>query len=181
MSNLAINTTATASVFVTTYGLANQHGFAYGEWFNLTDYSSKEEFLEDATTYVNGLGDFSPEFCFSDYEASFEVKEFVNESWVSEELWDLLELSSYELNMVTAYISYCGLQGKAVSELMEEAQEHFVGEYASSEDFAYETVQELGCLDNIPDFIACHIDYEGIARDLMIEHFSVNNYYFRSY
>jgi len=40
------------SVFVTTYAIGNEHGFAVGKWFDLSEYSDKDEFIEHPTKRI---------------------------------------------------------------------------------------------------------------------------------
>jgi antirestriction protein len=54
---------------------------------------------------------------------------------------------------------------------IEEAQkilEEYVGEYKSRSDFAYELAEDCGDLNNIPQWLQYHIDWDNVARDLFL-------------
>lgn len=172
--------TATASVFVTTYGVGNEQGFATGKWFDLADYSDKDDFEEAAIEYAQEvLGDDDPELCFSDYETNFSKMDLISECYIDEKVWELLELDGHDFEMLVAYASYYGY-GDAVSDLLEQAQDCYQGQYDSDEDFAQELLEECGYLNDLPSFIECHIDWSGVARDLMMDYFESDGYYFRN-
>lgn len=173
-------TTTTASVFVTTYGVGNEQGFATGKWFDLTDYSDKDEFIEAATEYAQDvLGDHDPELCFADYESSFADLDLISECHVDSQVWDLFDMDSSDLDMVIAYTSNVGVNG-SFEDMLSEAQDCYQGQYDSDADFAQETLQDCGYLEDLPSFIECHIDWDGVARDLMMDYFEVNGHYFRN-
>lgn len=53
----------------------------------------------------------------------------------------------------------------------------YEGSYRSNEAFTRDLVKEMGGMDSIPSYL--HIDWEGTARDLMIDYSEDNGYYFR--
>lgn len=172
--------TATASVFVTTYGVGNEQGFATGKWFDLNDYSDKDEFIEAATEYAQDvLGDHDPELCFADYESGFADLNLISECYVDSQVWELLEMSDSDLDMLVAYTSNVGMNG-SVDEMLEEAQENYQGQYDNDEDFAAELLEDCGYLNDLPSLVECHIDWQGVARDVMMDYFEVNGHYFRN-
>lgn len=181
MSILATSTTA--QVFVTTYGVGNLQGFGMGKWFDLTDYTDKEAFIEAALAYAkNELNDHDPELCFPDYEGeAFLDGELYCESYLSSLVFDIIQLDSHDFDMLKAYVKATGERLEDVERQLEEAQERFAGEFENDEDFAYQTLESLGNLDNLPPFISCHIDWSGVARDLMMDYYSANGYYFQAY
>jgi antirestriction protein len=65
-----------------------------------------------------------------------------------------------------------GLAGD-IYDAVEKVDDVVIHENQSMVDIAYSLIEECYSLDKVPDLIANHIDYEGIAIDLMLE----GNYY----
>lgn len=176
------NNTATASVFVTTYAVGNETGFANGKWFDLTDYSDIDDFIGAATEYANKvLGDSDPELCFSDYESSFHSLELISECGISSQVWELFELEDYEFEKVCAYISWQGLHhADDIQDILNKAEDCYIGQYDNDEDYAYQYMKETGGLEGLPPMIENNIDWAGVATWLMEGVAEVDGYYFRN-
>lgn len=56
-----------------------------------------------------------------------------------------------------------------IDEAESEFEEAYEGEYSSEEDFAYELMNEIY---DIPEFLKSYIDYEKVARDLMMDYWT---------
>ena len=84
----------TPAVYVGTYGKYN-NGSLQGKWINLTDFDSKEEFLQ----YCRQLHSDEPdaELMFQDYE--YIPKIFIGESYIDERFWDFLNDDSYDYDI----------------------------------------------------------------------------------
>lgn len=75
-----------------------------------------------------------------------------------------------------AYAGFVAHQGGLEYASLEDFDEQYRGHYKDEEDFAYEFVDELGYLDDLPDTISSYFDYEKFARDLFIgDFYSVNS------
>ena len=62
---------------------------------------------------------------------------------------------------------------------LEHFEESYQGEYASDENFTRELLESSGIIpDDLPIYI--HIDWEATAKDIMMDYFEVDGYYFRS-
>ena len=176
---LATVTTTKASVFVTTYGVGNRFGFATGKWFDLTQYSDKDEFIEAATKYAQEeLKDFDPELCFSDIECSFSSLELISESYIDSDVWEVLEMSDYDLEILTAYKDAMGCEIESVSDSLDEAKDCYAGYWESDEDYASDYLEESGYMVNLPPIIANNIDLEGVAKELLQGMGESNGHYF---
>lgn len=173
----------TAEIFVTTYGVGNEQGFACGKWFDLTDYSEKDNFLEAATQYARQeLGDNDPELCFPDYEGeAFLDGKLYSECSLSKAIFDIISLDSSDYALLLAYTNATGEDITDVADQLSRAQDYVVGEYEDDEAFAYEMVSDSYNLDDMPGFLTCHINWSGVARDLMMDYVSADGYYFRSH
>ena len=149
-----IATNTTAQVFVTTYAIGNSHGFACGKYFELDEYDNKEDFVAAAMSYArNTLGDCDPELCFPDYELAFNESGLISKSGISEKIWDLMELTCDDLQLIEAYTKALG--GSYVVddlfERLEDAGDALVGQWDSLEDFAHDKLGESLELSNLPN------------------------------
>jgi len=75
-------------VYVGTYGQYNA-GSLIGKWVDLSDYSDKDEFLEDLENWHREHGDPDPELMFQDYEGMPDG--YISESWIHADVWPLME------------------------------------------------------------------------------------------
>ena len=168
-------------VFVTSYAVGNEHGFAAGKHFDLSDFSDKEEFIEAAQEYMSKTwGDHDPELAFPDYEIPFNDENLISEGHISSELWEVMALDEDDLKMVEAFIGAFGnYENQSVSELLEQAQGKLRGQWESDSDMAYDHVEETGAISaDTPDFIRNAIDYDSVAECLMQDYTEHNGYYF---
>ena len=96
------------------------------------------------------------------------VKEAINEVGRST-LEDLIE--QFGEDIVQEYMQ----QGYDIN-TMEEA---YQGIYTDDEDFVQTLVEDVG---DMPKDLPCyiHIDWEGTARDVMVDYFEIDGHYFRS-
>ncbi len=92
----------------------------------------------------------------------------------------ILELMEQEgidddrLEAVKAYIAYEG------NDDLKDFEEAYCGEYSSDEDFARETADSIGAINNDAVWPNNCIDWEQAARELMHDYFEENGYYFRA-
>lgn len=149
----ATHTTTTPSVYVGTYYKYNS-GSIQGEWLKLDAYCNKAKFYEACRKLHADERD--PEFMFQDFEGF--PKSYYGESWIDSELWDWLELSEDEQEIVTAYRDF--IDDKAT---FEEALEALCGVYKDRSDWAYEWLNEMG--ESVPEHLQGYIDYDAFARD----------------
>ena len=180
MSSFA--TTLTAEVFVTTYGVAAQHGFATGKFFDLTAYESKQEFLDAAHDYaLNVLRDNDAELCFPDYSASFKLRGMISECGISAGIWELFEFDSHDIEILEAYLDNADMVNNSAADTLEHARERYAGHFESLEDYAeqhYECCEELAAL---PETLRNCIDMTEVGRRLTNDMSICNGHYFHSY
>lgn len=157
------------SVFVTTYAVGNEHGFAVGKWFDLSDYSDKAEFIVSALDYArNELGDNDPELCFSDNEFDFEVdKTLVSMSHISDDIWQMMAMSSDELELLNAFDEHFGRGEGNAQERLEIAENRKYGKYDTPAEFAFEWLENSEKLTGLDRMIVDAIDYDKIAEELL--------------
>lgn len=160
-----------AKLYVGTYFKYN-NGSLGGEWVDLEDYNDASEFFD----YIRELHDDEddPEFMFQDYDdiPSKLYSESMSEEEV-QEIYDFLEYDESERSIIEEYWNECDNSASASSIL-----EAYYGE-GNGEDVAEQLFEETGDLDKVPDTIRCHIDWEGVWRDMTYDGWcSTTNYVF---
>lgn len=161
------------------------NGCLHGEWFDLEDYSDKEELLEaiaekvlrtspypnvvvtctccegSGCTQCNGLGEVPSA-----------------EEWAAHD-WDGEGLSGFgeypDLDKVLEHVRLVSEHGEAWLAYVEHVGEHYateegfedarMGECESPEDWAEEFLSETGTLESIPENLRSYFDFKAYARD----------------
>lgn len=174
---------ASASVYVGTYGKYNSGSLA-GKWLDIADYASEEEFSAACAELHKDEPEGCRELMFQDW--SDVPSGFISESTISDVLFGLVqaaqEMSDEEQEAFSDWLSDHGnYDSDTADDLVSKFHDDYVGDYDSEEDFAEEVVDE-GMLGEIPESIACYIDYKAIARDLFIcDYWYSNGHVFRRY
>lgn len=122
------------------------------------------------------------EILIADFENEI-VKPFITtscdafdmDSWVS--FAEGLETTHLDFEVIAAYCSNFFYPSDCNIDDIEEA---YAGQYEDDEAFAYEMLQSTGDLDSIPENLRFYFDYSAFARDLMMDYFEVDGYYFRN-
>ena len=157
-----------ASVYVGTYQKYN-NGSIGGAWVDLTKFSNEDEFLDYCRELHKDEED--PEFMLQDFEEF--PKAYYSESGLDSDLWEWLSLDDDDKAMLEAYI-YCYGEGT-----IDEARDAYQGQYDSDIDFTMELLESCGDIPkDLPSYI--HIDWEGTARDIMMDYSEHNGFYFRA-
>ncbi len=155
-----------AQVYVGTYRKYNE-GSIFGEWLQLSDHNSREEFYNACRELHNDEED--PEFMFQDYENIPDG--LISESWMSPKLFEVIqELENMSSEIQQAFLIWCSnnhsnFSDKEITDLITEFENDFIGEYDSEEDFARELIENRSDLN---DFALQYFDYESYARDLFL-------------
>ena len=72
------------------------------------------------------------------------------------------------------YLEFFGYDGT-----IEDAMDAYQGQYDSDIDFTMELLESCGDIPkDLPSYV--HIDWEGTARDIMMDYSSANSFYFRA-
>ena len=156
-----INMDAKIKGFITNLGKYNE-GELMGMWIS---FPVDEDELETVYSEI-GINEEYEEVFFTDWEyddiecdfGEYENIEHVN--YLAEQLEILTE---YDIEKLGVYL-------EAINDDLEEALNEldrctFWNGY-SLEEVAQELAEECGDLRNVPGWIACHIDWEGVAREL---------------
>lgn len=146
-------------VYVGTYAKYN-NGDLTGQWVNLTDYSSYEDFLEYCAELHSDQDD--PEFMFQDFEGF--PNRYYGESGLKSELWDYIEaIKNYDQEMVDAIIDE-GYDLDQIEDFSVYANCSDVGEFA--EVF----IDEIGGIENLGrQTLERYFDYQSYGRDLQMD------------
>jgi len=148
-----------AKVYCGTYGKYAAGSLA-GKWFDLEDYSDKDDFIEACQEFHdNGSEDEQEhEFMFQDHEGIPDG--MVSESSISDEVWEWLALDEYQQKTVEVCRDNVD-QNCSIDYILEK----FRGTAESPGDYCLELEDECGGLSNIPRHLVYHIDWDSVARD----------------
>lgn len=166
-------------VYCGTYAKYN-NGSIFGDWFDLSDYSSKEDLYKAFAELHKDEDD--PEYMFQDYEVPELLKSMIGESWMSDDLFtaiEALENADHDIEMYEAFQSCFGDQD-SIEQLIENADSAFQGKYDSDEDFAQQLAEDCGMVSDDAKWPYTCIDWEQAARELMYDYSGDNGYYFNS-
>ena len=153
----------TARIYVGTYAKYNGGSIA-GKWLDLEDYADKEEFLKAAAELHKDEAD--PELMYQDFEGF--PRGFYNESSINEKLWDWLDLSHDDRELLAVYQDHVNAEAD-----IDDAREAFEGRYDRKLDWAYDRLDSSGEMDSIPEHLQHYFDYDRYIQD-----FDANGWYF---
>ena len=151
-------------IYVGTYAKYNA-GSLFGKWFNLSDFTDKDEFMEACKKLHKDEDD--PEFMFQDRENIPE--ELVSESWISEKFFELRDkvedMDATEQEAFSIWLDYESrdLSKDDADDLVKKFKDDYIGKYDEEEDYAREVVEQ--CYE-VSDFVLNYFDYAAFARDL---------------
>ena len=158
-----------ASVYVGTYQKYN-NGSIQGAWVDLTKFSDEDKFLDYCKELHKDEED--PELMYQDFEEF--PKRYYSESYINSDLWEWLALDDNEKDILEAYLECFGYDGT-----IEDAMKAYQGKYTNDIDFTMDLLESCGDIpQDLPSYV--HIDWEGTARDIMMDYSSANGFYFRA-
>src|SRR5215510_11402568 len=123
-----------ARIYVGTYAKYNSGSIA-GKWLELEQFADREAFYEACKALHSDEHD--PEFMFQDFEGF--TRSMYSESSVPDELWEWLELSEDDQELLEVYQDHVDQTGT-----IEQARDAFAGAYKSPEDWAYQALEDMG-------------------------------------
>lgn len=152
-------------IYLTNLGKYNE-GELIGEWVELP--ASNEE-LQEVFDRI-GINEEYEEYFITDYECDFyKVGEYDDLDELNEIAEQIEELNEEESDIVKSLISELDYTLDEAIEKVNSGDYRIYYDCDDMEDVAYQVVDELGYLDNIPDNVANYFDYESFGRDLEIE------------
>jgi antirestriction protein len=99
-----------------------------------------------------------PELMFQDFEGF--PRAYYSESSVSDELFDWLEMDEHDRELLEVYLENIDQSGTLV-----DAQDAFVGQGETIAQWAEQYLEDCGDLQNVPENLRYHIDFDSWARD----------------
>lgn len=158
-----------AKIYVGTYRKYNE-GSLFGKWLTLSDYSDCEEFYEACKRLHSDEED--AEFMFQDWEGI--PKGLVNESWISETVFELIEQAD-QINDFDSFMAFLDMSGYSLEDeelgyLLSKFRDCYAGRYDSEVAYAEQFIENCYSLS---DFMQTYFDYVKFANDIFI-----GDYYF---
>ncbi len=145
-------------VYVGTYNKYNS-GSLKGEWLNVADFRTKEDFYEEAAKIHSDEDD--PEFMFQDWEGIADA--LISEMSINDVVFEVASKDEETIENFNAFVESMG------STDFSSFEEAFCGRFKSEVDYAESYMDECGMLAEIPENLRYYFDYEKYARDLFIE------------
>ena len=165
-------------IYVGTYSKYN-NGSIEGAWIDLENLS-KEEFLQKCKELHQDETD--PEFMYQDFEIEPILKDFVDETGIDPEFWEIkeqLENTEFDLEALEAYKS---IFGEIDFRDFEDKFFVHIDDWNVNRAFGDYMLEEMGELEQVPQHLRYYIDAESYGRDLLINDFSEHNgFVFRNY
>lgn len=175
-------------VFLADYASYNNGTqFEFGHWIDLDDYSDAEELNEYIREHFAEADKKSPldspreEIMITDYEGF--PSHFYSESMNFDDLFEYFEKCEechYDDEVIAAFADLGNYSLYDIDDFFEALEESYSGEFDSDEDFAENMAEELGLMQDSPQWPYTCIDWKRAARELMYDHYSINKHYFRS-
>jgi antirestriction protein len=152
------------SIYVGTYSKYNNGSLA-GAWIDLTDLTY-EEFCNKITNLHTDESD--PEFMFQDFEANGILKEFISESGIDSEFWEMKEtLKELSEEQIEAFEIFINNGHPADIYKFQDAYRGFTNSWNIERDLGQEVAEEMGYIDQMPEAIRYYFDAEAFGRDLL--------------
>ena len=148
-----ISTIEGPAVYVGTYNKYNR-GSLGGRWVEL------EQFAGDRGAFLAHCAEIhadehDPEFMFQDFQGF--PREFYGESCLPERLFEWLEMTEDDRELLAAYVDATGDDNAE----LRDAQDHYVGTYHDGATFAEETAEQCADLGSaLPEWLRSCIDWE---------------------
>jgi antirestriction protein len=150
-------------------------GALVGRWFDL-DGVTKEEHEAELLDWLKELSGKYDRLCeeiiLGDVDGVPDSMHY--EYGLKDELWDFMEFME-STNLAEEAV----LGGFEYGIPLDKLNDAYMGEWESDADFAHYLMHDSGSVpEDLPAFITCHIDWAGVARDLMTEYVEVSGHYF---
>lgn len=158
------------SLYVGTYAKYN-NGSIGGQWVNLMEYQTLNEFLEHCAEIHKDEQD--PEFMFQDSE---NIPPLLYSECSANDIYKVIEFLNDNDVKADAFFAYIGNVGLEYG--FQSFEDAYQGEYDSEIDFTYEIVEQTM---EIPQNIAYYFDYEKFNRDLFMSDYNyIDGFVFRN-
>lgn len=152
------------NVYVGTYHKYNC-GNLDGQWFNLDDYAGKEDFLRACHELHKDEND--PEIMFQDFEEESDWEhEFYSESYISSNYWEIKAELKGKCVTAEVFSAWASMESQELTiESVSKCYEQYRGQWETLSDYVCNHYEETGELNQVPEFLRAHINFESIAKD----------------
>ena len=159
-------------------------GNLYGKWLDLDDFNDADE-LKEAVYAVPKVNPYSNgkernEFAVHDYDLDFTPDPNFGEYPDLEDVFRYHELCNEHGEAFAVWFNLYNGRYLDRDRWEDKFQDAYYGEYEDYTDLAEHMVEE-GLFGEIPESIACYIDYEKIGRDLKMDYTIDDGYCFQDY
>lgn len=151
-----------------------------GQWFTLNNYADKSDFLESAAKHAADiLNEENAKIVLVELSAGRDVTGLlsIEDNFISDDLWSLLELSDEDGAILNAYVDYHQILDEGVGSALEAAKDDLIGKFQSEKDFVIHKLREAGANDEVIDMLGDNCDWDNLETELN-EGFTVHGYYF---
>lgn len=155
------------TVYIANLGKYNE-GELVGDWFT---FPIDEEKVKERI----GLNELYEEYAIHDTENfPVDIGEYVSISELNRMYEMIEELPEYIVGNLNVFISHYG----TLEEVVEHADEiYYYPDCDTMNDVAHYYIDELGMLNEVPEYLRNYIDYDAYGRDLKIGGFFVETPY----
>ena len=142
---------------------AYNNGHLHGKWIDCDD-GAEEIHVKIKDILATSPIPNAEEWAIHDVEGfgSYQVSEYHSISELASIGWAIDEHGE----IITEIMAW---RGCTADQAIETLQDNYCGEYKSEVDFAMEWTESAGY--EVPSWIGCHVDWEGIARDMFMDGF----------
>lgn len=158
------------SVYVGTFKKYNE-GNLFGKWLMLGDYYNYEEFIQACRELHED--EEEPELMFQDWECPDELRGFISEVGLDENLFLLNDVQEDE-EQVIAYLEH---MGEISEEYINEARDNYVGQFGDYYELGEYFIDDLQCME-LPGNVRNYFDFEAYGRDISFDLIEAGGYYF---
>lgn len=178
-----------SAIYVADYASYNE-GFICGAWFDLTNFSDKDEFMQKVDEFFKELDKVAPldfgrpreEMMFQDWQCIND--NYINESWISSQTWEYFDFVNQDEDnekKLDAYLNFFASSTVTdFADIVSDMEERFfmyLDSHNFDEDFGYALIHEHGFLE-IPEQIERYFDYAAYGSDCSHDYAVHNGYVF---
>ncbi|WP_439585166.1 antirestriction protein ArdA [Dyadobacter bucti] len=169
----------TPRIYVGTYGQYNE-GSLFGKWFDLSDFETLKDFLQDCFEFHRNK--FDAELMFQDWE---NIPDFlISECSLHENAFAYFQATGeMDEDTAEAFEIYCNhinswaLNGYELEDQLECFRENYRGYFGGAMkdaklEYTYQYVEETAMLSGMSAELERYFDYEAFARDLFLDGYS---------
>lgn len=124
------------AVFVTTQELASLGVRGRGEWFELKDYKDHDMFMRAVTDFAKNTLKSDAPLHFSIRNAAFNLGELFSSNRLMPQIWHMIKLDDYDMNVLHAYVSRFGMiEAVDVRHTLQLMTDNFKGLFRTQRDY----------------------------------------------